>query len=661
MWTGGKPPPIPSSPSPPGVSPGKFRPKTQDVELEALRQRGLAKLLNKHFTETTRRLAAEKAAADAALRDLRARKASMSDFQVSNELSGLETLVHKANQWRAECRQQEKETLLLYQRYVDKFGATGNVVAPETPVSAPETPAAESPATLPESPAVSAQLAAPPPSDTPLSDDAASLPGQWPQSESTDAPSILTTPTGWGQQARRRRRRTSNKHHSVSKKGKETDDFREYYRRQQQYPSSEQIEKEGPTTPGTDPELEAFARTINAWAENLVDQEDSDDKEETEEDDVLAPLFLQDDELSVVSGLTSVNSAMTREIMHDCERSVLNFLKEEKLAIRNMIQRQPNVSEDLATMSVASRKTHASSEIGSVQAQMADQAESMAKQMQEILNNFANHSSIAKPTVSPEKRPSRKLKTSNPDENWVVYYDETFQREYFHEQLTNKTQWEPPESSFHHSSTDATSTSSTHYSRATTWSDFQPETAGAEGGSVASVSRIALYRRKQRRQRRQRRKIAVAALVVSAILAAVGYVHYTRPTLIRDTVERVVLGRPATQEAELLKQQQELERRAAFAAAEVAQKEKQAEVERRRVAEEQQRQKQLQLQQLQQQKLELERRQAAAAAKEAQRIREEQEARAAVRDAPKLAAWRPDAMGAYCAHVTTGSALASLC
>src|SRR6476469_7912871 len=76
----------------------------QDQELDALRQRGLAKILNKHFTETTRKLAAEKAAADAALRDLERRKAQTTEFTPSSnsEISPLDALYLSVNQWRAE-------------------------------------------------------------------------------------------------------------------------------------------------------------------------------------------------------------------------------------------------------------------------------------------------------------------------------------------------------------------------------------------------------------------------------------------------------------------------------------------------------------------------------------------------------------------------------
>jgi len=88
------------------------------AELEALRQRGLATLLNKHFTETTEKLAAEKAAADAALRDLERRKAMTSEFQPSGdgELSPFDNLYLSCQQWRQECRKKVR-SLSRFCRY----------------------------------------------------------------------------------------------------------------------------------------------------------------------------------------------------------------------------------------------------------------------------------------------------------------------------------------------------------------------------------------------------------------------------------------------------------------------------------------------------------------------------------------------------------------
>ena len=130
MWTGGKPPPAPPSATPTN----HYRCEQRATELDQLRQRGLAKLLNKHFTSVTQSLAEERAAADAALRDLEARKAAgLKDWGEGGELSMWDNMYVELQQKKAECKRKERETLLLYQRYVDRFGGTGAVAVPRTP------------------------------------------------------------------------------------------------------------------------------------------------------------------------------------------------------------------------------------------------------------------------------------------------------------------------------------------------------------------------------------------------------------------------------------------------------------------------------------------------------------------------------------------------
>jgi len=100
------------------------RPEEVVDELNDLRVRGIAKVLNKHFTTTTKELALEKAEADAALADLERRRAQTKAFVPSKggELNPYDQMYFKLQQRRAECRRKEKETMLLYQRYVMKYG-----------------------------------------------------------------------------------------------------------------------------------------------------------------------------------------------------------------------------------------------------------------------------------------------------------------------------------------------------------------------------------------------------------------------------------------------------------------------------------------------------------------------------------------------------------
>lgn len=100
------------------------RPREVQNELDELRNQGLAKVLNRHFTDTTKKLAKEKAAADAALADLERRRANTSKFVPSKggDLNPFDAIYVELQQKRAECRRKERETMLLYQRYVHKFG-----------------------------------------------------------------------------------------------------------------------------------------------------------------------------------------------------------------------------------------------------------------------------------------------------------------------------------------------------------------------------------------------------------------------------------------------------------------------------------------------------------------------------------------------------------
>jgi len=123
-------------PSPPKVPPPPPTPKASKYssvrqnELEELRQRGLAKLFNKHFTTVTQQIAAERAAADKALKDLEARR--LSEFKETNygaTISNYDQMVLELQKKRDECKRKERETLLLYQRYVHKFGNKAGAMA----------------------------------------------------------------------------------------------------------------------------------------------------------------------------------------------------------------------------------------------------------------------------------------------------------------------------------------------------------------------------------------------------------------------------------------------------------------------------------------------------------------------------------------------------
>jgi hypothetical protein len=122
------------------------RPTEVTDELDDLRTRGIAKVLNRHFTATTKQLAKEKAEADAALADLERRRAQTSEFRPSKGGEGLnpfDTLYVQLQQRRAECRRKERETMLLYQRYVMKYGKSAKAVSPMKKVPTPTSSSAK--------------------------------------------------------------------------------------------------------------------------------------------------------------------------------------------------------------------------------------------------------------------------------------------------------------------------------------------------------------------------------------------------------------------------------------------------------------------------------------------------------------------------------------
>jgi len=83
--------------------------------------------LNKHFTAVHDGIVAERAAADDALRELEHRKKSsgggLFPFTTNkNSLTAVDRMYLELKRKKEECRRKEKSTVLLYQRYADKFG-----------------------------------------------------------------------------------------------------------------------------------------------------------------------------------------------------------------------------------------------------------------------------------------------------------------------------------------------------------------------------------------------------------------------------------------------------------------------------------------------------------------------------------------------------------
>jgi hypothetical protein len=515
MWTGGKPPLPVSKPA------SSFRNGPRDAELEALRQRGLAKLLNKHFTDTTAKLMAEKAAADAALADLEARKANTSDFQPSGDgaLSPFDSLYLSVHQWRNECKRKERETLLMYQRYVHKFGA-GKVNAPTSSsvcaasVSPPRPLLSScSDDTPTSSPAVSARLSAPPPAHTPPSQ----VPAMKAVIESNLQDYLRTGAMAVPSVETMGMEKTFQTSHT-----KEEVEFRNFYRRQ-----LEQKGVDARASPTMLSEKQDFAAGVGALDTinnaNANTDDISNDKEnqqhyirtigeepwqanteanKADETSVFKwqELDEDDDDLdSLISGLTSLNSAVTRVVMEEAEARVINFLKLEEEAIRKIMAEEDNTS-------IVSQNTYPSA-VGEASLEATQQAEHLAKQMESILTEYKG--ATPEPPSTPSREP-RKLETANAEEEWMVYYDETYQREYYHELKSDRTQWTSP------AEEGAASPQSV-----LTHQEVTPEYGMSEG---RSVSRILQYRR-MRRRRRRRRIVALAVLSATSLVGGVVYLH----------------------------------------------------------------------------------------------------------------------------------------
>jgi hypothetical protein len=478
MWTGGKPPRIPQQQQQAGrkatseQSDGAdaFRPTGVNAELEALKQRGLAKILNKHFTETADQLAQEKAAVDAAIADLERRKANTSEFQSSTNgaLSPLDAMYVKANAWRNETRRKERETLLLYQRYVDKFGNTGQVRLPDT-TNAP-TGTLSSRGTLvgacgapsPNNNAKNPQTGSPAPAvqvrdgkSWIVHDDGSVTSAEKPAAPSS-APSSSLVPTmaaeiercldeyiqkgGLGLPSVEVLGSAERTFHSA--RTREEQEFRNFYRRQ--------LEKRG--IDAKSPTKDRTRRTAYlgpGWVESLgpgimphdllgnKNEEGDEDldllDEENEEDD---------DDCSAVSGLTSLHSHITRSVIQDCERSVYEFLQEERTNIQKMLQHQHEIDDDDDDDCFTAQLLQESGTKNLKTTKATEDAENMVKQMEHILHEYqTTHSTDdALQAKNDAAHEPRRFYTDNPDELWMVYYDEFYKQEYYHECNSNFTQ-----------------------------------------------------------------------------------------------------------------------------------------------------------------------------------------------------------------------------
>eukprot|EP00934_Nitzschia_sp_Nitz4_P000391 Nitzschia sp. Nitz4//scaffold122_size67431//1665//3800//NITZ4_006081-RA/size67431-processed-gene-0.32-mRNA-1//1//CDS//3329534391//391//frame0 len=468
-------PPMKSGVAPPVAVKAKDysqdRPMEVQNELDDLRNRGIAKVLNRHFTDTTKKLAKEKAAADAALADLERRRANTSEFVPSSggELSSFDSMYVQLQRKRAECRRKERETILLYQRYVYKYGKKADISVPTPSFSIPrEDTASPSPSATSTT---STLEAPPPPSPAPMrhlqpleehAEEDLSLGGkqlgfsELPEISEVQQSSDCKTPT--------KQFADENKTIPMTIAG-----VREHW------------EKQASANPIL-PESLSPEQVIGAHAVLDADRPDSAflaiGEIETARQDSFRDIIEKmesssqtsdplrparevpagvgewsmwdddDDDRSAISGLT-MNSQLTRQVIEQIELEKDQFLKTETEAIRRMLDEEDEKTQSSGGMVNSST----GSTIGDQSRLASIKAEAMVREMQQILDNYAKEdasvsvnaeeSSAASVATSKSQYP-RKYPTANPNEEWKVYYDESRQREYYFEERTKRTQWEDP-------------------------------------------------------------------------------------------------------------------------------------------------------------------------------------------------------------------------
>jgi hypothetical protein len=432
----------------------KYGNKHVDAELEALKQRGLAKMLNKHFTETALQLEQEKAAADAALRDLEERKSRTSEYTGPNYnhtgISPLDEMCLQANRWRAECRRKEKETMLLYQRYVHRFGDTLHSIVPHC---------------TPDSPTTSA----PPPRKAPTTTTTSTTPSSLVPNMAKQIEATLEEYLKQGAVSVPSMQTIGKDETYQNLQKKEEEQFRNFYRRQ--------LEQKG-----IDVKYPGFSITnrpdFPGFPINTIEEKRNVSSDEND----------NDDDESVMSELTTLQSV----IIQDCERSVVTYLQEEHKKIQSLLRGDDDDQEDMDENESA-----------------VSQAESMVQQMEEILAEYQN----ARPSIKNSKHaksqhPPRQYPTDNPNEHWTVYYDEFYQQDYYHEKFTNRTQWEPPMSGNNSRSRNAFNNDSTSCSSATTHltvSEVMPDI------------RVYRQRRRAKRRSQRTYLLLLSTVIVAAV------------------------------------------------------------------------------------------------------------------------------------------------
>ncbi|CAB9524476.1 expressed unknown protein [Seminavis robusta] len=437
-----------ASADPPG-----FRTPEMSEELEQLRQRGLAKSLNKHFTNECKKVEAELAAADLALRELETRKTAADQ----EEFLQLETMYMKVLEWKKVCRKREQETVLLYAKYCEKFGNSIKLAKPEeifTPRKDPPTKAA------PDSPLVMADV------------DALA------KAFEEGIPDFLrpveaSAPSSYNPQQLAEILEDA----SLSDSGK----------------------------------VKVFTGTPCTTDATEMGSE-----------------F---DDSSIVSGLTTLNSQVTKEVLQTVHKNVLEFIKSETENIRRLMEEEDAMSK--AEFSVQGSQ-HSSSQVEAIL-----EHENMVKKMQQVLDDFKQAEAETEKTLKGTQ--GRLVEgAGNEGECWYEQWDETFQRNYYVEINSKTTQWHKPstvsvENSSYNSlgdSAESSVLSEAHPVEPKVLDfDFKPDMR------AGSRNRLILYKAKQsRKKKRQMTTVAFLLAGLATGLACYGYANPEQMDLALDAL-----------------------------------------------------------------------------------------------------------------------------
>lgn len=527
--------------------------------------------MNRHFTETSKKLAQEKAEADAALADLGRRRAQTSEFVPSNggELNPFDSLYVELQQKRADCRRKEKETMLLYQRYVHKFQKTKTPAAASKTMEKKATPPVqevdedfydEEPEPVQNTPqkdprgglndsldeSSTPEAAAPPPPSppaAPMQDPPGVSPPHEPEAlepvEEKKMPDLPDLKTSKSMQsvpedksvdqelvlendAPEPQQQEPQELDAPTDEPRMVDDSDDAVKATE--PVTEPVETPAAGLEASEVEEEETAATpvLNSvssesfsvnrpTAEVTADFPPGTASEEDSDDE---------DNRSVISGLTTVNSALTRQVMEQLESEMEFFIKNETEAIQKLLDEEDESESGGVNKSFGGSRLSSDASVACDKSVVASlKAEQMADEMQKLLEQFEKDemSSVESPKSGEGKENTssdinqslypRKYKSPNPNEEWMVYWDEKFKREYYYEKNSNTTQWEAPVMKLGFRDNP----------------DFVPQELPKRTSKLViekRLSRSDVYKKKLRKRRMQR-AVAVLIILVCLLLSAV--------------------------------------------------------------------------------------------------------------------------------------------